>query len=423
MFEKKKLDNGLRIIFTPLKSMRAITLLVLVGTGSKYETKNINGISHLLEHMMFKGTTSRPRTLDIVKKLDRVGGIYNAFTGKEFMGFWVKVDAKHFNLCCDIVSDMLFNSLFEEAEIAKEKNVVVEEINMTKDNPQGYVLDIWEELLYGDQPAGWSIAGEKDVLQSIPRSEIVKYFKTFFNAENVVISVAGNLEAQEAFSRIEKSFGKFKKTELAKKLPVVEKQAVPQVMLEFKETDQAHLCLGVRAFDMFHKERYPLALIAGVLGGVMSSRLFIKVRERRGLSYYIRTMVENYTDSGYLVTHTGVDKTKVMEVIKVILKEYENLKTTKVSQAELAKIKDNMKGHLYLGLETSDAWASYTGTQEILKRTIVTPEEEIAFIDTITQEDVLRVAQEIFKPEKLNLAMIGPFKDKAPFEKALKSFK
>src|SRR3989344_4738151 len=423
MFKKTTLKNGLRIVITPLKNTKAVTMLVLIGTGSKYETKRINGISHLLEHMIFKGTKKRPKTLDITKELDRVGGVYNAFTGKEFMGYWIKVDSKHFDFSCDIIADMIFNSLFREEELKKEKNVVFEEINMMKDNPQGFVFDLFEKLLYGDQPAGWLISGEKEALGKVSRKDLVDYYKASFVAENVVISIAGNLQAKEVLFKTEKFFGKFKVAKPISKIPTKEKQSTPQVLLEFKETDQAHLCLGVRAFNLFKEERYPLAVLAGILGGVMSSRLFIKVREKRGLSYYIRTMTEHYTDSGYLVTHAGVDNKKILEVIKIILKEYEDLKKRPVSEQEISKIKDNIKGRIFLGLETSDAWASYNGTQEILRKKIFSPEKECELIDKVTKEDIMKVANRIFRPENLNLAVIGPFKEEKKFKEIMKKFK
>ncbi|OHA70816.1 MAG: hypothetical protein A3H01_02290 [Candidatus Wildermuthbacteria bacterium RIFCSPLOWO2_12_FULL_40_9] len=422
MFKKTTLNNGLRIVVTPLQNTRAVTVLVLIGTGSKYEVKRINGISHLLEHMIFKGTKKRPNTLDIAKELDRVGGIYNAFTGKEFMGFWVKLDAKHFDLSCDVVSDMIFNSLFQSKELAREKKVIFEEINMIKDNPQGYVLDLWEELLYGDQPAGWMISGSKETLEKVSRRDVIDYFKSHFVAGNVVISIAGNLSAEKALETAKRFFGKFKRFQKPAKRSVVEKQTTPQVLVHTKKTDQAHLCLGVRAFDMFDKRRHALDLIAGILGGVMSSRLFIKIREQRGLAYYVRTMPEHYTDSGYLVTHAGVDTKKLPEVLEIILREYKDIKDKKVSKEELTKIKDNAKGHLYLGLETSDAWASYNGIQEILRGEISTPEKECLKIDKITQEDIMKVAEEIFQSRRLNLAATGPFKDKKQFQSILKKF-
>jgi len=420
MFHKTILKNKLRVITFPMANTQAVTLLVLVGAGSKYEKKEINGISHLIEHMAFRGTKKRPRTLDIAKELDRVGGLYNAFTGKELMGFWIKIDSKHFDLSCDILSDMIFNPLFREEDIEKEKKAIIEEINMYLDTPQVYVLELWEKLLYGNQPAGWPIAGEKEIIEKISRKDILNYFKKQFGSKNTVISLAGNFKEKEVIKKINNFFGKFKHIKNLLKKPVVEKQKFPQILIHTKETDQTHLTLGVRAFNLFSPKKYPLAVLANLLGGIMSSRLFIEIREKRGLAYYIRTINENYTDSGYLVTHAGIDNKKIEEAIKIILKEYKKIKEKKVSKKELQKAKENIKGHILLGLETSDAWASFFGSQEILENKISTPEEECQRIDKISQDDILKVAREIFRPDKLNLALVGPFKDKRQFQKLLK---
>lgn len=411
MFKKTVLKNGLRVITYPMENTRALTLLVLVGVGSKYEAKEINGISHLLEHMAFKGTQKRPNTLDIAKELDKVGGAYNAFTGKEFMGFWVKVDSQHFDAALDVLSDMLFNSLFKEEEIEKEKRVIFEEINMIKDNPQEFVLELWEKLLYGDTPAGWMISGEKEILAKITRKDILDYFEKHFAAENAVVVLAGSFEETEAINKIQKFFGSFKSAPSVEKEPVKESQSVPEAAVHFKETGQTHLCLGVRAFNIFQPEKYISAVLANLLGGVMSSRLFIKVREKEGLCYYIRTHLEHYTDTGYLVTHTGVDNNNVERAIKIILDEYKDLTQNKVPLDELQKAKENIKGHTYLGLETSDSWASFFGLQEILEKKISLPEAKLAEIEKVTADDILKIAKEIFVPERLNLATVGPLKE------------
>lgn len=419
MFNKTILKNGLRVVTYPMKDTKTLTLLILIATGSKYETKEINGISHLLEHMAFKGTARRPNTLDIAKELDKVGGVYNAFTGKEFMGFWVKVDSRHFDLAADVLSDMLFNSLFKAEEIEKEKRVIFEEINMIKDNPQGFVLEIWEKLLYGDQPAGWMISGERETLEKISRQDIVNYFQKYFTAENAVIALAGDFQEKDAIGKMEKFFNGFNPAQLVQKETAKEYQEAPQILLDFKETGQAHLCLGTRAFNIFQKEKYPLAVLTNLLGGIMSSRLFIKVREKEGLCYYIRTHLEHYTDTGYLVTHAGVENSNIEKAIKLILEEYKDLSQNKVPEDELKKAKDNIMGHVYLGLETSDAWASFFGLQEILEKKILSPEETLTEIEKVSADDILKIAKEIFVPEKLNLAVVGPFKEEEKFRKIL----
>lgn len=420
MFKKTTFPNDLRVITFPIKATGAVTLLVLVGTGSKYETKEINGISHLLEHMAFKGTKKRPHTLDIAKELDRVGGIYNAFTGKEYTGFWIKIDKAHLDLACDVLSDMLFYSLFKEEEVEKEKRVIAEEINMLKDDPQSYIGELWEELLYGDQPAGWMISGTKETVKRISPKALTVYLKKQFTGKNTVIVLAGNFKEKTALTKIKKYFAAFSKRKPQDKEPTEEIQTRPRVLTHFKETDQTHLCLGVRAFNVFNPKRYALVVLSTLLGGIMSSRLFIEIREKRALAYYIGTSPQFYTDSGYLLTQAGVDNRRVKTAVAVILKEYKKLKEKKIPEEELKKAKENIKGKIYLGLETSDTWATFLATQEILREKISLPAKECAMINKVTAEDIREIAQEIFQPEKLNLALIGPFKDKKEFEKLLR---
>ncbi len=419
MFKKTLLSNGLRIITFPVKTTKAVTLLILIKTGSKYEKKEISGISHLLEHMFFKGTKKRPKTLDITKELDGVGGIYNAFTGKEFMGFWVKVSKNHLDLGFDVLSDMLLGSLFEKKEIEKEKKVIFEEINMFQDDPQSYVLELWEKLLYGDQAAGWMISGTKETVAKISRSDLTNYFKKHFTTENIVIALAGNFQEKEISTKIKKFFTGFKKKRPVVKKTTKEIQTKPNLLVNFKKTDQTHLCLGVRTVNLFSPKKYPLAVLSTLLGGIMSSRLFIEIREKRALAYYVQSLSQHYTDTGYLVTQAGTDNQRTEEAISAILKEYKALKEKKVSEQELKKVKENIKGRVHLSLETSNAWANFLATQEILKKEIILPEQKCAMIDKVTSEDVMKTAQEIFQPEKLNLALIGPFKKNKKFEKLL----
>lgn len=420
MYKKTTLKNGLRIITVPQKGTRAVTVLVLIGAGTKYETKNINGISHFLEHMFFKGTKKRPNTLKIAETLDRVGGVYNAFTAKEFTGYWAKVDLKHSDLALDWVSDIFLNSKLEEKEIKKEKGVIVEEINMYSDTPIGYIGHLWEELLYGDQPAGWSVLGKKKIITKLKREQFLNYLKNHYSAKNTIVCVAGNINLKSTEGKIKEYFRSIKTISPKQKLKVIERQKRPKSLIYFKKTDQTHLCLGVRGYDLFHPQRYAQAILTAILGGYMSSRLFISIRERRGLAYYVLTASENATDTGCLVTQTGIDHKNVEKVINLILKEYKSLKRKKISKKELKKAKDNIKGKMALLLESSDAQASFYAGQELLENRILTPEEVFKKIDKVSQSDILKVARDIFQPQKLNLALIGPFKDKDRFEKILK---
>lgn len=420
MFQKFTLKNGLRAIAIPLKNSQAVTVLALVGTGSKYETKSINGISHFLEHMFFKGTKKRPNTLDIAEELDKVGGEYNAFTGKEYTGYWAKVDFRHLDLALDVVSDIFLNSKLDAKEISREKGVIIEEINMYLDMPMRYVGDLWEKLLYGNQPAGWNIAGEKEIVANLKREDFVKYMRGHYTSKNTVVIVAGQINENDILSKIKKYFSGTKIAKAPRKKPVHEKQKNPSCLIHYKKTDQTHFCLGVRTYDVFHKDKYVLGLLAVILGGNMSSRLFISVRERQGLAYYIKTEDQAYTDSGYLVTQAGVDNSKAEKAVQVILEEYKKIAQKGVGASELKKAKDYIKGSAILNLEASDDWASFVGTQEIITGKVLTLEEKFVKIDAVTEEDIKRVAKDMFMPEKLNLALIGPFKDKRKFEKLLK---
>jgi len=425
MYKKHILSNGLRVILAPMEGAKSVTVLVLVGTGSKYETKEINGISHFLEHMFFKGTKKRPTTLEIASDLDAVGGSYNAFTSKEYTGYWAKVDSKYLDLALDWVSDIFLNSKLETEEIEREKGVILEEHNMYLDTPMSYVGDIWEKLLYGDQPAGWLTLGEKEIIKSFKRDDFLRYLDNNYVAKNTIVVVAGDdKQVGGAKPKIENYFKGIKKATFKNKLKASERQAKPELLLRFKKTDQTHLIVGCRGYDIFHKDRYAAALLATILGGnsglYMSSRLWIEVRERRGLAYYVGAAHSIYTDTGYLSAHAGVDNKRIEDAIKVILGEFKKVKDQKIPAQEIQKAKDHIKGATLLSLESSDEVASYLGGQEVLKREILEPEEFFRRVDKVSATDLQRVAQDIFRPEKLNLALIGPFKEKSKFERLLK---
>jgi len=419
MFKKTTLKNGLRIITVPQKGTKAVTVLVLVATGSKYENKKISGISHLLEHLLFKGTKKRPTSIDIVEPLDRIGGIYNAFTGEDYTGYFAKVDTEHFDLALDVISDIYLNSKLEAKEIKKEKGVVIEEINMYYDNPMTHVQSLWTKVLYGDQPAGWDIAGTKESVLGITRKELLNYMSTQYNSSNTIVCVAGNI-SDKVVSKIKEYFSGIKKKKTINKLEVIEKQIEPKVILETRNTDQTHFFLGVRGYNIFHKDRFSLELLALILGGMMSSRLFSSVREKLGLCYYIKTSVSMDPDTGFLVTRAGVDNTRAEKAIKAILKEYRKIAQKKISNKELKKVKDHFKGKMTLLFEASDARASFYAAQELLENKTLSPEEIYAKINKVSVNDILKVSKDIFQPQKLNLALIGPFKNKAKFQKILK---
>lgn len=418
MFNKTTLKNGLRIITSPMKGTRTVTVLAMVGTGSKYETRKINGISHFLEHMFFKGTKKRPTALDIAEAIDQVGGEYNAFTSKESTGYYAKVGSRHRGLVMDVISDILLESRFAPEEIEREKGVIIEEINMYLDTPIAYVSDLFEILLYGDQPAGWLVIGSKENIKAMNRDKLLDYFKQQYVASDTVILVAGDIEEAKVIKEVEEYF-KIRKGKYIDKSSVKEKQSKPAGLIHYKKTDQTHFCLGVRSYDYSSKDYFVLQILSSILGGGMSSRLFTEVREKRGLAYHISCSSENYTDTGYLVVQAGVGNDKVTESIKVILDEFNKIKDKKVPGKELTKVKEYIKGKLLLSLESSSSLAFWLGHQEILKKKMLTVDEIFEKIDAVASEDIQRVAGDISQNNKLNLAVIGPFKDKDKFDRVL----
>ena len=413
LYKKTTLSNGLRVITIPIENANSVTVLVLVGTGSKYETKDINGISHFLEHMFFKGTKKRPNTLKISETLDSVGGEYNAFTSKEVTGFWAKVDKKHFDIALDWISDIFLNSKFAEKEMEREKGVIIEEVNMYLDTPTAYIGDLWENLLYGDQPAGWMVIGEKENILGFNRKKVLDYYKKHYSSTNTIVCVAGAITSGSSKlgpeEKIKSYFKNIKKYKAVEKIKAEEEQKQPKVLLHNKKTDQTHFCLGVRTYGLFDERKYALSLLSIILGGNMSSRLFIKVRERNGLAYSIHTSADNSTDTGYLVTQAGIDHKNLEKAIKLILQEYKNLKDKKITKKELQKAKDYLKGIMSLSLDSSDSQAPFYALQELLEKHILTPEEKFKKIDEVSVNDIKNIAGDIFSPEKLNLAVIGPF--------------
>jgi predicted Zn-dependent peptidase len=412
MFKKITLKNGLRIITVPSKNTQAVTVLVLVATGSKYERKEENGISHFLEHMYFKGTKKRPSSLEIAETLDKVGGIYNAFTSQEYTGYFAKVSKEHFELALDWVSDIFLNSILPEKEVEKERGVIIEEIRMRKDHPMEHVQSLWQKLLYGDQPMGWDVAGEVETVSKIKREDLICYREEQYFAQNTIVCLAGNFNEKTGIEKVKRYFAKIKKGKGREKPKVIEKQKEPEILFEKRDTDQTHICLGVRGVNIFDKRRYTQEILAQILGGMMSSRLFERIRTKLGIAYYIDTESFSDPDTGYLVTRAGLSNEKLEKGILEILKEYRKIKREGVTKSELKKAKEYLKGKMNILLESSDAKASFFATQEILEKRILTPKEIFKKIDRVSQSDVLNLAREIFRPERLNLALIGPNKVK-----------
>lgn len=419
-YKKTTLKSGLRIITAPMKDTQTATVFVMVGVGSRYEQDKERGISHFIEHMMFKGTKKRPNTQAIANELDAIGGEFNAFTGKSATAYYAKSDAKHLDKTLDVISDMYLNSKFNPKEIERERGTIIQELNMYEDMPMRSVEDVFETLLYGDQKLGREIIGTKETIQSVKRKDFVDYVKRFYLANDTVVCVAGKIDEEKVIKRIENLFSKIKEGQKPEFERVIETQRFAEVKIKNKKTDQTHLVLGARAYPEGHKDEYVLLLLATILGGNMSSRLFINVRERQGLAYYIHSDSESHNDAGYLATSAGVEHKNLVKAIEIILKEYKKIATKKVSADELKKAKDFIKGKSVMGLESSNAVASFLVGQEVSKGRILKPQNIFRKIDKVSVEDILRVAKDIFVESKLNLAVIGPHKKNRELEEILK---
>lgn len=409
-YKRTVLPNGLRVITIPMPSFESATVLVMVGAGSRYETKLNNGISHFLEHMAFKGTKKRPSAMDISSLIDGIGGEFNAFTSKEYTGYYVKAQSNHVELCLDLLSDMLNNSIFDETEIEKEKGVIIEEINMYEDTPMRNLGDIYERVVYDDSPMGWDTAGTKDVISQVTRNDFVEYMKSLYSADNMTVIVAGGIDEGKVESLIKHYFGDMPQFSTLKALPANDGQEKPRYFVKKKVTEQVHLALGVRTVALGHEDEHALEVLSTILGGGMSSRLFHEVREKRGLAYYVRTSSDNYTDCGTLVTTAGVDPKRAADAVKVILEELEKIKQPgSVTEEELQRAKEYINGHFVMDLEDSRSVAIYFAHQEILENHLYTPAKNIEMINKVTLADIERVAKTYLIEKTLNFAVIGKF--------------
>lgn len=419
-YKKTTLKNGLRILTIPMKETETATVMVAVGVGSRYETEKEAGLSHFIEHILFKGTEKRPTALDISSEMDAIGGEYNAFTAKERTCFYAKVDSKKLDTAMDVISDIYLNSKIDQDEINREKGAILQEVNYYEDTPVRMVGFIFEGLLYQNNSLGRDELGSKKTITSFQRRNFLSYMDRFYKANGTVISIAGKINERKVISQLKKYFSGMKKGSRPRFKKVAEDQRKPAVILKYKKTDQTHFILGNRAFHENHPDRFALSLISVILGGNMSSRIFIEVRERRGLAYQVSTGVEAYADCGYLATQAGVKHGSLELAIKTILEEYRKIASKKVDEKELKKAKDYIRGKSVMGLESSDEVAMFFLDQELKKKNIMTVEELMAKIDKVTANDIQRVAQKIFRNDSLNLAVIGPHRDTAKLRKLLK---
>ncbi len=416
-----RFSNGLRIIFVLQKNTQAVTVLALLPVGSRYETVSLNGASHFIEHMLFKGTKQRPNSLAIAQELDTLGAEYNAFTAKDHTGYWVKTKKDCLEKVLDILSDMFFNSLFESSEFERERRVILEEIRMREDNPMMHIEDFFEETLYGRHPLGWPISGDEKTIKKIKRSAVISFKDKFYQPKNILLTIAGDVKENQK-ELVFKYFG-LPKRGTKKRNPFYRFRHIlsgPRLSLLSKETKQVQIAIGVPAYSYSHPDYDALILLSIILGGSMSSRLFNEVRVKRGLAYFINTELGPYQDIGSFIIRAGLDKERIFEALEVIIEELGKIKKTGVTDEELSRAKDYFEGKLLLSLEDSAEVAVWYGKIKLFLDRLISPEEKIKKIKQIKKQDLQRVANKILKRKTINLAIIGPFRDRQPFLQVLR---
>jgi predicted Zn-dependent peptidase len=422
VFERETLSNGVRLLAAPMPQVQSVACFIMLAAGSRYETRETSGIAHFAEHMFFKGTERRPTAQQIGLELDGIGAEFNAFTGKEYTGYYVKCAAEHREHAFDVLVDMLRNSKFEPEEIEREKGVIVEEMNMYFDTPRDYISGVYHQLLYDDTPLGWDIIGRKETVRAATRETFLDYVQHWYKAPRMVVGVAGNYP-DSVRDELEALLGEVASEDPGgpPALEELPNGSGPRVKVHSKESDQAHICIGVPSYPLVHPDRYALQLVGAVLGTGMSSRLFTEVRERRGLAYYVFATNHSYTDTGTLYSQAGVDINRIDEAIETIARELRKIADEPVPDAELEKAKNVAKGRFVLQTESPHGMIMFGLRREVLEGRAAEPEEILAEIDKVTAADVQRVAQDVIGPNGLNLALIGPFDDAERFEKLLAS--
>jgi predicted Zn-dependent peptidase len=419
VFERQQLDNKLRVLTAPLPHAQSVACFVMLAAGSRYERADNRGIAHFAEHMFFKGTDRRPSSRDLTTLIDGIGGEFNAFTSKEYTGYYVRCAGADRDTAFDVLLDMLRHSKFDPEEIDREKGVILEEMNMYQDTPRDHIGTVYENLMFGDIPLGWETLGTKETVKAANRDTFLQYIDEWYTPDRMVIGVSG-MVGSDLTPMLEELLGDMKPNGNKQPLPAeLDRSPGPRVAVHHKDADQAHLILGVPSYPIDHPDRYALQMLSAVLGSGMSSRLFLEVRERRGLAYYVHGMNHSYTDAGSLLAQAGVDIKRIDEAITVIVEQFARMADETVPSDELEKSRSMIKGRFVLRTEGPQGLLMYGLNREVLEGAALEPEELLKKIDAITAEDVQRVARDLISTDKLHLAVIGPFDDEARFAKLL----
>ncbi len=419
MYQKVTLDNGLRLITANMPHTHSVSICFFIGVGSRYENEAQAGISHFIEHLCFKGTAKRPTPNEISTAIEGVGGIINAGTDKELTSYWCKVAQTHFSLALDVLVDMLLHSKFDPVEMERERKVIMEEISMTKDSPSQEVNTLIDELLWPGHPLGRDIAGSKESIATVTRSLMLDYFAAAYLPGNTVVSIAGNIQPQEALSTMIQAMGNWGNRRARIGYAAYAEEKNPRLQVERRDTEQAHLCLALPGLPLMHPRRFTLDLLSVILGEGMSSRLFIEIRDKLGLAYSIHSCTDHFLDSGSIVIYAGVEPKNLRVAVKAILKQLSRLREP-IPESEISKARELTKGRLLLRMEDTHSVAGWAGAQELLTEQVLTVDQVVSFINAVTADELHQLAQELLVGERLRLAVVGPVDKDEPLEELLK---
>ena len=410
MYQKTTLPNGLRVLTSSMPHTHSVCIALFVGVGSRYESDIEAGTSHYIEHMLFRGTPTRKTPRDISEAIEGVGGILNAATDKELTFYWCKVARGHLKNATGVLADMLLNSLFRPEDMEKERQVIIEEIHMCKDSPSQQVGMLIDNLLWPQHPLGRDIAGTAESVTAIYKENLRTFMTSKYTPANTLITITGDIKHREVVQIISELMGEWQNKALPGQFLAYQPANGERLMVEKRDTEQAHLCLAVPGISLSHPQRFHLDLLNVILGEGMSSRLFAEIRDKMGLAYSINSYVEHFLDCGALTVAASVDPDNLNKAVSAILEQLELLKED-IPEAEMQKAREISKGRLALRMEDSRNVAGWLSGQEMLTGNILTLEDMIAIIDSITREQLCTVARDLLSPEKVRLAVVGPLSD------------
>ena len=419
MYNLTRLDNGLRIVTSTMPNTYSVCVTIFVGTGSRYESDDEAGISHFLEHILFKGSKRWATPRELSEAIEGVGGILNGGTDKELTVYWTKVARPHFQLAVDVLSDMFRYPRFQPEEVEKERQVIFEEINMSRDSPSQRVDLLIDEVLWPKQPLGRDVAGSRETIGSISRQNLMDFMARQYLPSNTVIAIAGDVTHDEVVERLHKSFDSWNGGQPKHWYPALDDQNAPRFKVETMETEQANLCLALKGISGQHPQRFTMGLLNVILGEGMSSRLFLELREKRGLAYEIHSYPQFFLDSGSFIIYAGVDPQKLEAGIEAILQELNRL-SEPIPESEVVKAREFFKGRMLLRMEDTRSVAGFLGGQLLLTDNILTADEIVSRIDAVTAGAMQKLAGKLIVTPKLNLAVVGPKLNTERFQSLLK---